>query len=201
VTFKDLQKLVGSQSAPEQTKLIQRLKDKPFWIWIKEQHKQEHIKTKRDCCFSHIIGLPTKDGHDTPLLPYQRTLYDSLQDHKHIWIKKSRGLGVTEFLLRYIAWCCVEGNFRISSRVCFVTGPRIDLAEDLIARFKSLFKKNFAGNDKAQSKSTVALLNGVKLKPSHHTMLTQCEDLIMSSLYSATKLITTHHSNKKRLEQ
>jgi hypothetical protein len=34
-----------------------------------------------------------------PQLPYQRTLCDSLQNHKHIWIKKSRGLGVTEFLL------------------------------------------------------------------------------------------------------
>lgn len=136
MTFKDLQRLVQSQSAPEQSQLLQRLRDKPFWIWDPQQHKQEDIKTNGDCCFNHIIGLPQKDGHDMPLLPYQRTLYDSLQDHKPLWIKKSRGLGVTEFLLRYIAYCCTSGKFAANSRVCIVTGPRIDLAEDLIARFK-----------------------------------------------------------------
>jgi hypothetical protein len=25
-----------------------------------EKHKQEDIKIKGDCCFNHIIGLPTK---------------------------------------------------------------------------------------------------------------------------------------------
>jgi hypothetical protein len=100
-----------------------------------------------------------------PLLPYQRTLYDSLQNHKHIWTKKSRGLGVTEFLLRYIAYCCTSGKFAANSRVCIVTGPRIDLAEDLIARFKALF-----GNQKDRTQSTVAIVNGVKVEafPSHH---------------------------------
>jgi hypothetical protein len=62
VTFKDLQKLVQSQSGPEQSQLLLRLEDKPFWIWDPKQHKQEDIKTKGDCCFNHIIGLPRKDG-------------------------------------------------------------------------------------------------------------------------------------------
>jgi hypothetical protein len=76
-----------------------------------------------------------------PVLPYQKTLYDALQNHKHIWILKNRGIGVTEFLLRYIAWCCVSGKFNgsLKSRVCFIVGPKIDLEEDLIARFKGLF--------------------------------------------------------------
>jgi hypothetical protein len=78
VTFKDLQKIVQSQSEPDQFQLLQRLQDKPFWIWDQQQHKQEDIATKGDCCFNHIIGLPTKEGHDMPLLPYQKTLYDSL---------------------------------------------------------------------------------------------------------------------------
>jgi len=106
LTFKDLQKLVqsaeaGSSQIGNITNL--RLQGKPFWIFDREQHRQEDIRTKGHCCFNHIIGLPQKDGHDMPLLPYQRTLYEALQDHKHIWIKKSRGIGVTEFLLRYIA--------------------------------------------------------------------------------------------------
>jgi hypothetical protein len=166
VTFKDLQKLVQSQSGPVQNEILQRLKGKPFWIWGQQQHKQQDIRAKGDCCFNHIIGLPQKDGHDMPLLPYQRTLYESLQDHKHIWIKKSRGLGVSEFMLRYIAYCCTSGKFTANSRVCIVVGPRIDSAEDLIARFKGLF-----GNlQKDRTQSTVAIINGVKVEafPSHH---------------------------------
>jgi hypothetical protein len=101
-----------------------------------------------------------------PVLPYQKILYDSLQNHEHIWILKSRGIGVTEFLLRYIAWYCLGNKFP-NSRVCIVTGPRIDLAEDLIARFKGLFGTHVP-NDRTSS--TVALLNGVKVEafPSHH---------------------------------
>jgi hypothetical protein len=33
MTFKDLQKLVQSLTGPEQPQLLQRLRDKPFWIW------------------------------------------------------------------------------------------------------------------------------------------------------------------------
>jgi len=58
-------------------------------------------------------------------------LYEVLQNHKHIRIKKSRGIGITEFLLRYIAWCYFSGIFHKS--------PRLDLAKDLMARFKGLF--------------------------------------------------------------
>ena len=63
MTFRDLQKLVKSQSngSLELQKLLTRLRDKPFWIWDKSKHKQEDIKTKGDCCFNHIIRLPTKE--------------------------------------------------------------------------------------------------------------------------------------------
>jgi hypothetical protein len=58
MTFKDLQKLVQSQSNPEQYVMFPRLKNKPFWIWDQKQHKQEDIRTGGDCCFNHGIGLP-----------------------------------------------------------------------------------------------------------------------------------------------
>jgi late competence protein required for DNA uptake (superfamily II DNA/RNA helicase) len=107
-----------------------------------------------------------------PVLPYQKILYDALSNHKHIWIKKSRGIGCSEFLLRYIAWCCVSGTFSCTanSRVCIITGPRIDLAEDLIARFKALFVPQNGTSDRDRTQSTVAFLNGVKVEafPSHH---------------------------------
>ena len=46
IVFKDLHKLVSQQQQDNIRKeLFQRLKDKPFWIWDKEQHKLEGIRT------------------------------------------------------------------------------------------------------------------------------------------------------------
>jgi hypothetical protein len=111
VTFKELQKLVQSQSGPEQNHLLLRLRDKPFWIWDPKQHKQQDIETNGDCCFNHIIGLPRKDGIEKSIFDYEKLLYDSLLilnpskhnfKHKHLWIKKATGLGVTELFLRFM---------------------------------------------------------------------------------------------------
>ena len=74
MTFKDLQKLVQSQSSTsEQIKVSEKLRNKPFWIWNVKDHKLEDIKTKGDSCFNHIIGLPTKEGIDKPLYDYEKS--------------------------------------------------------------------------------------------------------------------------------
>ena len=102
VVFKDLQKLVShSQQENTRKELFQRLQDK---------HKLEDIKTNGDCCYNHIIGLPTKEGVEKAMFDYEKILYDSLFDnesntlnhassfkHRHLWVKKATGLGVTEF--------------------------------------------------------------------------------------------------------
>jgi hypothetical protein len=49
--MKDLQKLVQSQLTAEENMLLERLGNKPFWIWNIEEHKQQDIKTKGDCLF------------------------------------------------------------------------------------------------------------------------------------------------------
>jgi hypothetical protein len=170
LTFKDLQKVVQSNTNGQKNpiELTLALQDKPFWIFDKEQHRQEYIRTNGKCCFWHAIGCPQKDGRDMPVLPYQKTLYEALQRNKHIWILKSRGIGCSEFLLRYIAWLCITRFSRNTSRVCFIVGPRIDLAEDLIARFKGLFSVRPDTTDRTSS--TVTYLNGVRVEafPSHH---------------------------------
>jgi hypothetical protein len=118
-----------------------------------------------------MIGPPQKDNHDMPVLPYQRTVYEALQSYKHLWILKSRGIGLSSFMLRYIAWCCVSGVYSPNDRACVVVVPRLDLAEDLIARFKSLFTKTAYTQSFDRTASTVAFVNGVSVEafPSHHT--------------------------------
>jgi len=173
VLFKDLQKLVAAhQKESTRKELFTRLQDKPFWIWDIDQHKQEDIRTDGDCCFNHIIGLPQKDGIDKPLYDYEEIICNSLigeqLTRKHLWIKKATGLGVSEFMLRFMAWLCLKDSTLSGSQMCIVTGPRIDLAIALIDRMKALFK------DKAllafDTKETVIELNNVKIEafPSHH---------------------------------
>jgi hypothetical protein len=62
--------------------LFERLQDKPFWIWNIEEHKLEDIRTDGDCCFNHIIGLPTKEGMEKAIFDYEKILYDSLLDRE-----------------------------------------------------------------------------------------------------------------------
>src|SRR5215212_8923768 len=177
VTFKDLKKRVSLQIVEQQSKLFGRLQNKPFWIWNIEQHKQVDIKTNGDCCFNHIIGLPQKDGNDKPLYDYEQIIFDSLigssaANNKHLWIKKATGLGVSEFMLRYMAWLCLKDNTLAGSQMCIVTGPRIDLAIALIDRMKKLFasSKGSAATAAFDTKETVIELNDVKIEafPSHH---------------------------------
>jgi len=181
VTFKDLQKIiVQSHSNAQQNELFDRLKDKPFWIWNKEQHKQEDIRTKGDCCFNHIIGLPTKEKIEKPMFDYEKLLYDSLLipdysnplnhsfKHKHLWVKKATGLGVTEFFLRLMAWLCLHDNSYRNSQICIVTGPNQDIAIKLIKRMKGLFEPKLGIT--FDTKETVLELNGCSIEayPSNH---------------------------------
>jgi hypothetical protein len=109
--FKDLQKLVSAQQQEKaRNELYDRLINKPFWIWSKEEHKQEDIRTDGDCCFNHIIGLPQKDGQDKSFYDYEQLIFDvfAQMSSKHVWIKKATGLGISEFMLRFMAWLCLK---------------------------------------------------------------------------------------------
>jgi len=173
VLFRDLHNLVSQQQREHTRKeLYQRLQGKPFWIWHIEQHKQEDINTDGECCFNHIIGLPQKDGIDKPFYDYEQVIFESLvtqHGNKHLWIKKATGLGISEFMLRFIAWLCLKDNALSGSQMCIVTGPRIDLAIALIDRMKKLFSST-KGITVFDTKETVIELNGVKIEafPSHH---------------------------------
>jgi hypothetical protein len=65
-----------------------------------------------------IFGLPQKDGNDKALYDYERIIFDILvaQDNnsdavnKHLWIKKATGLGISEFMLRFMSWLCLKDN-------------------------------------------------------------------------------------------
>jgi late competence protein required for DNA uptake (superfamily II DNA/RNA helicase) len=185
LTFKDLKKRVSLETTQQQFRLRERLQHKPFWIWNTQLHKHEDIKTNGDCCFNHIIGLPQKDSTNKPLYDYEGIIFDSLvtqngndnaSNKKHLWIKKATGLGISEFMLRFMAWLCLKDDALSGSQMCIVTGPRIDLAIALIDRMKKLFAASSnsssigKGLNTFDTKETVIELNNVKIEafPSHH---------------------------------
>jgi hypothetical protein len=187
VTFKDLQKLIESQpdhDNPEQSQL-ERLRDKPFWVWIRNNHKRMSMIHKDNCCFNHIIGAPTKNGVEMAIFEYERMLYRALIEPgylngstygevahnfkvKHLWIKKATGLGITEFMLRFMAWLCLRNDDRRNSQMVIVTGPNQELAIKLIKRMKALFLEKLGIT--FDTKETVLELNGCSIEayPSNH---------------------------------
>lgn len=102
-------------------------------FWCDDKGNKVH------CCFNHIIGLPVKDGEPKPIFDYEVELVNALESNKDIWIKKARGLGITEILLRFMVWLCVRNSDFNNCRFHIVTGPRINIAEELIDRIFELF--------------------------------------------------------------
>jgi hypothetical protein len=87
---------------------------------------------------------------------------------KHLWIKKSTGLGVTEFMLRFMAWLCLYNDDYRDSQMVIVTGPNQELAIKLIKRMKGLFADKLGAT--FNTKETVLELNGSSIEayPSNH---------------------------------
>jgi hypothetical protein len=164
------------QQKQESSFNFSELNGKPFWIWDREEHLRLATDTNERCCFNHIVGLPVKYKVEHPIYDYEKILYDTLMNSdgdfkdKHLWVKKATGLGVTEFMLRLMAWLCTSGEYEIprSSQMCIVTGPNIDIAIKLIRRLKNIFELKLGLL--FDNKETVLELNGCTIEayPSNH---------------------------------
>lgn len=95
------------------------------------------------------------------IFDYEQEIEKYIKSYKNIWLKKARGLGITEFMLRYLAFLCVSTNTYQGQRAHIITGPRIELAEEEVRRIKSLFTSKFVLSQTA--KDTVTL-NGVTIQ-------------------------------------
>jgi late competence protein required for DNA uptake (superfamily II DNA/RNA helicase) len=85
---------------------------------------------------------------------YEQTIINLLEPeqssdikNKHLFILKATGLGLTELTLRYMVYLATRDNALANSTMCIVTGPRIDLAENLIQRIKNLFRTHLGACD------------------------------------------------------
>lgn len=146
-THQQQQQQQQQQTIQKQSSSLRRSKFDylPFWINDPHTHRSKYNQYEQNdkrCCFNHYIGLPRKlDGDPSPIYDYELDLVNALDNNKSVFVKKARGLGITEILLRYMAWRAICFNDLYSGcRFHIVTGPRINLAEELIDRVYSLFK-------------------------------------------------------------
>ena len=195
MTFKDLQKVIESQPGQGLDQL-QRLRNKPFWIWDKTRHKASDRVTKGQCCMrAHHRVTSKKDGKEFPLFDFEKLLYKALLEpgflnsyprssnhsnpdnpdnilypfkEKHLYIKKATGIGVTTFMLRFMAWLCLRNDDYRDSQMVIVVGPNLDLAVKLIRRMKGMFAEKLGVI--FDTKETVLELNGCSIQayPSNH---------------------------------
>jgi len=132
--------------------------------------------------FSEYRGLSFREfwhalPHKLQYFDYEEELHNILEyshdypeeQRKHLWVKKATGLGITEFMIRYIAWKCLKDdswkNIQVDVNVVIIVGPRINLAITVMGRMKRLF-----GEYEFRSKETALVLNGNRIEvfPSHH---------------------------------
>ena len=109
-----MQRLIQSQQGSSSNQsALQRLSDKPFWLWDSTRHKDRDIIHNGNCCFNHIIGLPRKNGVKKPIFDCEWMLYKALLQRgylnsdpsllssnpnnvkycfkeKHLWVKKAK---------------------------------------------------------------------------------------------------------------
>ena len=145
MTFKDLKmQLEKLQPQSEYYQEFKILENKPFWIWNRDQHKQQDILTNGNCCFNHIIGLPVKNGKEYPIFEYEKLIFDAIEQNQNIWIKKARGLGVTTFLIRYLAWKILSSSELKGKSIFIVSGTREEFANYVKKKMEQLFEMRFS---------------------------------------------------------
>jgi hypothetical protein len=108
-----------------------------------------------------------------PLFDYEQMLYQRMLQYKYLWILKATGLGVTEFVLRFMIWLATKDDTFRDTDMCIVTGPRIEQAIEIINRMKRLFTGGptlHIDPKLFDTKETVLELNGVHIQayPSNH---------------------------------
>jgi hypothetical protein len=145
--------------------------EKPFWIWHYYIHRGQYLKTNGHCCFNHLISLPTKDGRQYPLFDFQAFIFDIIEQNQYIWIKKSRGIGLTTFMLRYLAWKILSSTELDHKCIYIVSGTSDKSTEKIDGKLKKLFEKRFPLL-RLESKFTDLWLKKtwIKILPTSHIM-------------------------------
>jgi len=147
----------GYNNSTDSTNVLQQFIDKPFYCW------DINKKGIDSCCFNHMIGLPLKNDEEHPLYDYEKEIFDGLESKNHLWVKKSRGIGVTELILRYLTWKIVATHDLDSKNIFIVSGTKEEFANKLKERLENLFDRAYPLL-RLESKFTELIINKTWIK-------------------------------------
>jgi len=91
--------------------------------------------------FNKLIGFPLhpRTKRETKLFQYELDILDLLKKYNYLLINKARKIGVSEIILRIIAYKCFT-EYK-GYQVMLVAGNREKHAQKLMQRFQKLFER------------------------------------------------------------
>jgi len=110
---------------------------------LSESNQLDIFKGKSFLEFNEIIGLPVKNNIEHEIYDYELDVIDKIESNRNVWIKKSRGIGITEIVLRFLAWKIVSSNELEYKKIMIVSGSMLKHANDVKERMQSLFERRF----------------------------------------------------------
>ena len=126
---------------------MKKIKSYPFFNTdnplLTESNQLDIFKGKTFLEFNDIIGLPVKNDKEHPIYDYELDVIDKIENNRNIFIKKSRGIGITELVLRFLAWKIVSSNELEYKKIMIVSGTMLKHANDVKERMQSLFERRF----------------------------------------------------------
>lgn len=125
-------------------------------------YKIDVFKDKTFLEFNDIIGLPVKNGIEHPIYDYELEMQDVIEQNQHVWIKKARGIGATELLIRYLSWKALSTNELDYKSVFIIAGTREEFANEIKERMERLFYNNYR-NVIRDSKHTECFIGNTKV--------------------------------------
>ena len=116
--------------------------------------------------FNKLIGLPRHPAtlQEMPLMPYQLGFVNQIPGDRNglFHINKSRQIGVTELVLRIIAY---HSFFKYKGgKILIITGTREKTAAKIMHRFKQLFQNIPCTIEESRNVLHIKLVNGTEIE-------------------------------------
>ena len=120
------------------------------------------LNEKKNCCFSHRVGLPKHPAKLQPMkfMPHQDDLVKQSMSSNHLkfHVNKSRQIGLTEICLRIVQYQMFhkyEGG-----RVMIIAGTREKTSKKVMGRLRQLFKPISGALEGGGNDLLITLKNG-----------------------------------------
>ena len=100
-----------------------------------------NANSKKNCCFSHLVGLPQHPAtmQSMKFMPHQLDLIKQSMTDKQVkfHVNKSRQIGLTEIVMRIVQYHCF-GKYK-GGKILIIAGTREKTTKTVMNRLKMLF--------------------------------------------------------------